>query len=135
MTTITLNLPRRLIQRAEQASLVLQKPVEDVLTDLLDVTLPDTTDAPSELQEELARMTWLDNQALWQIARSQMDPQSESRLRTLAQLQDERALTAVEKTELDNLRREYGRITLLKSRAYALLSLRGGEPLLKKSAV
>ncbi|HID52439.1 MAG TPA: hypothetical protein EYP41_10415 [Anaerolineae bacterium] len=135
MTTITLNLPGRLIQRAEQASLVLQKPVEDILTDLLDVTLPDTTDAPPELQADLARMTWMDNQALWQIARDQMDTQSESRLRTLAQLQDERALTAVERTELDNLRREYGRITLLKSRAYALLSLRGGEPLLKKPAV
>ena len=92
MATITLNLPRGLIQRAEQASLVLQKPVEDVLTDLLDITLPDTTDAPPELQEELARMTWLDNQALWRIARSQMDAQSEARLRTLAQMQDERAL-------------------------------------------
>ena len=57
MTTITLNLPRRLIQRAEQASLILQKPAEDVLTDLLDVALPDTTDAPPELQEELAHMS------------------------------------------------------------------------------
>ncbi len=133
MATITLNLSRQLVKRAEQASLALKKPVEDVLTDLLDVALPDTSDAPAELQAELARMTWLDNQTLWRIARTQMDAQSEARLRTLAQMQDKRALTAVEKTELDKLRREYGRITLLKSRAYALLSLRGGDPLLAKA--
>ncbi len=50
MATITLNLSRQLVKRAEQASLALKKPVEDVLTDLLDVALPDTSDAPAELQ-------------------------------------------------------------------------------------
>ena len=38
--------------------------------------------------------------------------------------------TLPEQKLLDELRREYGRITLRKARAYALLSLRGGQPLL-----
>jgi hypothetical protein len=51
-------------------------------------------------------------------------------MQQLIQLQGERSLTPTEQSQLEDLRREYGRTTLLKARAYALLSLRGGKPLL-----
>ena len=75
-------------------------------------------------------ITWLSNQALWEIARRTMSPEDQAAMAELVRQQGERTLTETEQSRLDALRREYGRITLMKARAYALLSLRGGEPLL-----
>lgn len=45
-------------------------------------------------------------------------------------MQSQRALTAVELAALQATRTEYGRTTVRKARAYAILSMRGGRPLL-----
>lgn len=132
MTTITLNLPDRTIEQARQAAAALRRPVEDVLADMLTAVLPAASDAPADMQVELARMTWLDNQALWVIARSQMPAVAQEQMRRLTHRQSERPLMAEEQKQLDDLRQEYGRTTLRKARAYALLSLRGGKPLLSQ---
>src|SRR5215510_2777202 len=120
MMTITLTLPERIMEQAELAAAVLQRPVEDVLRDLLAAVLPTMHDVPDDMQAELMRMTWLNSQELWRIAREQMSAAAQAQLQQLTHLQG----------QLDALRQEYGRMTLLKARAYALLSLRGGEPLL-----
>lgn len=133
MTTITLTLPERTMEQAQQAATVLKRPVEEVLSDILAAVLPTVHDAPAEMQAELTRMTWLDSQELWRMARQQMPAEAQEQLRQLTQVQGQRALTSKEQAQLDALRQEYGRITLLKARAYALLSLRGGEPLLGRS--
>jgi hypothetical protein len=133
MTTITLTLPERTMEQAQQAATVLKRPVEEVLSDILAAVLPTVHDAPAEMQAELTRMTWLDSQELWRMAREQMPAEAQEQLRQLTQVQGQRALTSKEQAQLDALRQEYGRITLLKARAYALLSLRGGEPLLGRS--
>jgi hypothetical protein len=133
MTTITLTLPERTMEQAQQAATVLKRPVEEVLSDILAAVLPTVHDAPAEMQAELTRMTWLDSQELWRMAREQMSAEAQEQLRQLTQVQGQRALTSKEQAQLDALRQEYGRITLLKARAYALLSLRGGEPLLGRS--
>jgi hypothetical protein len=133
MTTITLTLPERTMEQAQQAATALKRPVEEVLSDILAAVLPTVHDVPAEMQAELTRMTWLDSQELWRIAREQMPAETQEQLRQLTQEQVQRALTSKEQAQLDALRQEYGRITLLKARAYALLSLRGGEPLLGRS--
>ena len=93
------------------------------------LSLPEQTMEQAR-QAELTHMTWLDNQALWEIARRTMSPEDQASMAELVRQQGERTLTESEQSRLDALRREYGRITLMKARAYALLSLRGGEPLL-----
>jgi len=110
----------------------LQHPIEQVMADMLAAALPDVDDAPVMLQAELARMTWLSNQDLWAIARSAMSHQQQMQMRILVEFQSHRPLTPEEQTALESLREEYGRVTLRKARAYALLSLRGGHPLLSK---
>ena len=132
MTTITLTLPERTMKQAQQAAAALQRPLEDVLTDMLTAVLPTLEDAPADMQIELTHMTWLNNQALWDIARSSMPTAAQKQMRKLGQLPDQRPLTTAEQQKLDKLRREYGYVTLRKARAYALLSLRGGEPLLSQ---
>jgi hypothetical protein len=132
MTTITLTLPERTMEQAQQAAEALQRPVEDVLRDLLAAVLPTMHDVPNDMRAELMRMTWLDSQKLWRIAREQMSAATQAQLQQLAHLQGQRPLTPDEQVQLDALRQEYGRMTLLKARAYALLSLRGGAPLLSQ---
>ena len=130
MTTITLTLPERTMEQAQQAAAALQRPVEDVLCDLLTAVLPTMHDVPDDMQAELMRMTWLDSQELWRMAREQMSAAAQAQLQQLTHLQGQLPLTPDEQGQLDALRQAYGRVTLLKARAYALLSLRGGEPLL-----
>lgn len=130
MTAITLNLSDQTIKQAQDAALILQKPIEDVLGDFLSAVLPSLQDVPAAMQAELTMMTWFDNQALWQIAQSSMSTSLQDELRKLSVTQEQRHLTPSEQQRLEMLRQEYGRVTLRKARAYALLSLRGGKPLL-----
>lgn len=132
MTTITLNLPEPTMKQAHQAAASLQRPVEELLTEMLTAILPSAHDAPAAMQTELTGMTWLSDKALWEVADSRMSSQDEDKLRQLSTMQGERPLSKSKQNELDKLRHQYGRITLLKARAYALLSLRGGKPLLSQ---
>ena len=132
MTIITLTLPEQTMEQAQQAAAILQRPVEEVLRDLLAAVLPTMHDVPDAMQAELLRMTWLDSQELWRIAREQMSAAAQAQLQQLSHLQGERSLTPNEQAQLNALRQEYGRMTLLKARAYAVLSLRGGAPLLSQ---
>ncbi len=132
MTTITLDLPDQTIEQARQAAIATQQPLEDVLIHMLTAVLPTIHDAPPDMQTELTRMTWLDNQNLWAIARSSMSGETQKQLQQLVQHQEQRLLTIEEQAQLEALRQAYGRTTLRKARAYALLSLRGGKFLLEK---
>jgi hypothetical protein len=128
--SITLSLPEAVMRRARRAAEAARRPVEDVLAATLVAALPEVEGAPPDMQEELARMTWLDEQALWAVAQSTLPTRKQEQLAYLAELQTQRALAAEEIADLENLRQEYGRVTLRKARAYALLSMRGGRPLL-----
>jgi hypothetical protein len=128
--SVTLNLPEPVMRRAKQAAAVLHRPVEEILAKMLAAMLPDVEEAPLSTQADLARMTWLSDNELWDIARSMMSDEQQGQLHALAELQTQRGLTPQEQETLEALRQEYGRITLYKARAYALLSLRGGRPLL-----
>lgn len=133
MQSVTLHLPEAVMRRARQAANALQRPVEEVLSVTLAASLPDVEDAPLDMQAELARMTWLNDQELWAIAHGTMPEEQQEKLRYLTELQAQRPLTQDEQETLEALRREYGRVTLRKARAYALLSLRGGRRLLADS--
>lgn len=127
---VTLHLPETILRRAQRVTDVLQRPLEDVLTAMLAAALPDVDSAPPEMWAELTRMTWLSDPMLWRIAQSTMPGEPQEQMRTLTAAQTQHPLTEDEQKTLDALRKEYGRVTLRKSHAYALLSLRGGRPLL-----
>ena len=131
--SVTLALPESLMRRAQQTAQTLQRPLEDVLTDTLAAALPDVEDAPLDMQADLARMAWFDERSLWTITRSQLSRSQQEQLHYLTELQSQRTLRKEEQALLEYLRREYGRVTLRKARAFALLSLRGGRPLLADS--
>lgn len=128
MTTVVLDLPDSVVQRASKVAQTLHRSLEDVLTTTLTNTLPDVEDVPTHLQTELLQMTWLSDQELIGIAQSQLSDSEQAQLTALSQRSDN--LTVQEQQILRTLRESYGLITLRKARAYALLSLRGGKLLL-----
>ena len=128
MQSITLYFPQDVMLRAKRVADVLQRPLEEVLTTTLASALPDVEDAPADMQAELVRMTWFSDQELWAIANSMMSEEGQKQLADLSD-QAQRQLTQDER-EKKALRQEYGRTTLRKARAYALLSMRGGRLLL-----
>lgn len=128
--SVTLDLPDAVMHRAQQAAHTLNVPLEDVLVDVLTAGLPEVVDAPPDMQAELARMTWLDDRSLWAASNGEMAREAQERLRQLSELQGRRGLNEEEEQALESLRKEYGRATLRRARAYALLSMRSGRPLL-----
>lgn len=131
--SVTLVLPDAVMKRAKEAANNLHLPLEQVLTQTLAVSLPDVEQAPPDMQQELAQMTLMHTDELWRIARSVLSGEQQEQLDTLFQVQQERELTTAELKTLTSLQSEYGRVTLRKARAYALLSLRSGTPLLANS--
>ncbi len=130
---VTLSLSESVMQRARQAADALQHPIEEVLASVLAATLPDMEGVPLSMRADLARMTWLNDRELWRIAHTTMPDTNQQRLSELAELQAQRSLTPQESRTLAALREDYSRVTLKKARAYALLSLRGGQPLLAEN--
>jgi len=130
MAKITLELPDSLMERALQVAQAMHRPLEDVITAVLDGALPALEDVPAEIRAELVAMTWLDDQALLSIAKAAI---SEKDQRRLADLSGREALTAKEQEDLQTLRERYGQMTLRKARAFALLSIRSGKGLMAQA--
>lgn len=128
---ITLPLSETIADRARQAASVLQKPVEEALAAMLAAALPDLDDVPPAMRTDLARMSWMSDEALWDVATSVMPPGKQEQLRYLAEIPRQRLLTRTEEETLDAHCQEYGKLTLCEARAYALLSMRGGRLLLE----
>ncbi len=123
--TVTLNIPSRVYWRAQRTAEAVRRPVERVLVDTLDTALPTLDDVPPEMIAELAAMHTLPDKNLWEVARGMMPSKQQARMRRLSAAQRERPLKPVEVRQLDELINEYGKVTLRKAHAYALLHKRG----------
>jgi hypothetical protein len=127
MTTITLNLPDALAERAGGAARAMHRPLEEVITAMLEGVLPSLDDVLADMQAELVEMTWWDDARLMEAADATMP---DVRQRRMTQLSVKDGPSDLEREDLDGLRREYGRVTLRKALALALLSIRSGKRML-----
>jgi hypothetical protein len=128
VSSVTVQIPQSLYHRLERAAARLQKPVEDLLAETLQATLPLTDEIPASIQAELVAMDNLDETTLREITESEMAGRDQEALDYLLDLQSMQALTDEEEVRLEQLRVEYGRILLRKARAFALLA-EHGQPL------
>jgi len=133
MTTVTLNLPDSVVQSATRMAQVLHRSLEEVLTETLASNLLDVEDVPAEMQAELMRMVWVSDQELLALAHSHLTEAEQAQLASLSERQG--SLNQEQQQRLQSLRERYGRITLRKARAFALLSLRAGQPLLSEPVI
>ncbi|GIK66159.1 MAG: hypothetical protein BroJett018_39530 [Chloroflexota bacterium] len=79
---ITLTLPARLFERAQQIAETTAQPIEQVLVEQLENALDNPFAAlPRDEQVELEALTLLSDATLWTIAREQMDAATQARYR------------------------------------------------------
>ena len=76
--TVTLQLPGETLQRYQQGAAIAHKALEEFLAERLAQAVPPLADdLPSPWHEELKVLEGLDDDALWQVAQSQLPPTSQ----------------------------------------------------------
>ncbi|MBV7334739.1 hypothetical protein KFU94_42170 [Chloroflexi bacterium TSY] len=124
--TITLDIPEQIYQRLENTALAMRRSVEEVILHTLKVGSPPVwDDVPAEYQTELAMMDRLEDNALWQIARSYKQHDEMERYDDLLARNQDGLLSTDEQIELQSLRQEAELFMLRKAHAAALLTWRG----------
>lgn len=125
---VTVKLPENLYRRLQQAAQVMKRPFNDVLLRAVEVgSPPGWEDAPAAFQADLAALDRLDDETLWQIARSHQTVEEMERYQKLLDKNANQTITEKERTELDQLRVEADRFMLCKVHAAALLRWRGHQ--------
>jgi len=124
--TITLQVPENLYQRLVNTANAVGRSLDDIILQALTVgSPPDWHDIPEEFQTELAALDRLDNENLWQIARSHKTPTEMEHYTSLLEKNQERDLTETEQLELAKLRHQADLFMLQKAQATVLLRWRG----------
>lgn len=127
MTARTIEVPEELYTQLEQCAHAAAQSVDAVVIQTLASSLPPTPelDLPRAVQDELAAMEHLSNEALWAIARSTMNSDSLALYDLLRDRKEEGSLTPEGQQWLTRLMQDADALTLRKAHAYALLKSRG----------
>ena len=127
MSTHQITVSDSLYRRLQQQAKAMQATVNDVAHQTLERYLPPPieNDLPPEVQTELEAMAHLSDDALWQIAESEMNPDKVALYDVMLERLQNNQLTAEGQTVLDQLREEAQLLTLRKAHAYVLLQSRG----------
>ena len=95
--TITLKIPELLYRRLQNTAQSTRRPLDEVIIHALQIGSPPVwDDVPAEFQADLAVMDRLDDDALWQIARSYKTEAEMERYDELLEKSGTGGLTAVE---------------------------------------
>jgi hypothetical protein len=123
--TVTLNLPKAVYEQIRQAAEKARRPVDEVLTEAVAAVAPVMGTASGELRTALAQMAYLNDAALWQIARTTMLAEQRERLEALHHQQQLEGLTVEEQDEEQALLALYRETLLIRAQAAVLLKQRG----------
>lgn len=124
-TTINVPLPQSTYRKLQRAAELTYRTVNDVLFDVIESSLPTLPDVPSPLDEELAAMRLLSDNALWAATNPSISAAEQARLSQLNQIAGKRALTLPEVAEQEDLLAAYNYSLLRRAQAFAILSQRG----------
>lgn len=128
---VTLQLPESLYESIRRAADQVHRPLKDLLLDAVAAVAP-TLSRPQAIERTaLAQMSYLNDAALWQAARSAMTPEQRTRLESLHHQQQREPLTEAERTEEQSLIKLYQETLLIRAQAAVLLKQRGydiGDP-------
>lgn len=123
MQDFMLQLPVDLYTRLSQFAQATRQPLQDVLLRTVKIGSPPSwEEAPAEFQADLAALERLDDESLWQVARSSQLDDDMTRYQELLDKNADGTLSPSEHIELTQLRTDADRFLLRK--AYAVDSLR-----------
>lgn len=124
---VTITLPEIVYEQIREAAERSHRPIEDVLADAVAAAAP-VMDAPAgSLRSALAHLAYLNDAALWQVARTSMPVEQRERLATLHDKQQREPLTTEEQIEEQALLTLYRETLLVRAQAAILLRQRGLE--------
>jgi succinate dehydrogenase flavin-adding protein (antitoxin of CptAB toxin-antitoxin module) len=126
LQTVKVKLPDLLYRRLERAAAITHQSLDAVLLQTIRGNLPPLLeDVPANESAELRALLKLNDDDLWAVARSSIDPKQWQRHKRLLRKSTAGTLSEREHSELERLRAETDRQVLRKSFALALLKWRG----------
>ncbi len=123
--TVILTLPDRLYQPLVRMAQAMSRPVEDVLLNALQNTLPSLEGLPEPLVQELDALELLDNASLQQVLLETVPTAQQQKMEELLCRNQAGGLSLSERKRLQNLQNTANRVMLRKARAAVLLRFRG----------
>jgi plasmid stability protein len=124
---VTLNLPETLYRKVQQRAEKMRRSVEDELVEVVAAALPESDDLPQEITEVLSQLSFLDDAALWQAARTRVSSDQAEQLEELNLKQQREGLIPEERQMRDQLLRRYEQTMLVRAQAASLLQEHGHD--------
>ena len=126
MSKYTISIPNSLYEKAQRLAKQTSQSVDEIICTRLEGALDQPMlDLPSDERAELRAMSYLSTDALWTIAREQMQPDLQHAMSQLMEKNSQGTITDDEFRDLSALVERGQRLTLRKSQAMKLLLDRG----------
>ena len=132
--TVSVQLPEPIYRRLHRASELTYRPLDEILSSVLNPGLSLPPDLPPDVRSELEAMAMFRDATLWSANESALSPAQQRRLRQINNAGGERPLTAAESAEQTHLLGLYQHSLLRCAHALALLTYRGYSLQMKASA-
>lgn len=124
--TTAIEIPQSLYRRLERLAELSHRPVENVVVQTLNANVPPLPDdLPAEMRDDLLALEILDDDALWQVARSAVSLEQQEEHYLLLEKNQAGTLTSSEQAKLAEFRHKADQLMLRKAYAYVLLKWRG----------
>lgn len=124
-TAITLELPPAAYEQLRRTASRQNRPVAEVVREIVLREIPDLPPLPADVEAELATFSHLSNDVLWLIARSNLTRQQQEALATLNDQAQRRPLIANEQSQQTELITAYDRTLIRRAQAALVLKQRG----------
>jgi hypothetical protein len=123
--TIMLDLPDPVVEQLESSSRNRQRPVDDLIRELVIQHWQPLPQLPDDVEAELAAFPSLSDEVLWLLARSTLTTEEQKTLAALNSTAKSRILTPTETERLETLLDLYDRMLVRRAQAATILQQRG----------
>lgn len=124
-TAITVELPPAAFEQLRNTARRQNRPVAEVVKDIVLREIPGLPALPGDVEAELATFSQLSDDLLWLIARNTLTPQQQRELADLNDAAQRRPLTQTEQTRQVHLVDAYDRTLVRRAQAAHVLKQRG----------
>ncbi len=124
---ITLQLPSPLYEHFKRLADTGRRTVEAEILDAVAHVAPEVEELPPDLSESLSQLDALEDEALWQLARSRLSREESSELEDLHLKRQSEGLTPGENARTAFLVGQYERTMVLRAHAARVLKDRGND--------
>jgi hypothetical protein len=124
---VTVHLPKTLYNQIRRRAEKSLRTVEEELLDVVASAMPASEELPKEVVSALGALDLLDDEALWQAARTHLPVKSVREMELLHLKRQEQRLSEKEAEQLAGLVFQYERTTLVRAQAAVILKQRGHD--------